>query len=154
MSTLPSAKKSGKGRPSVDSEAVNVRLERPQLSLLDDWRRNQPDLPTRPEAIRRLIEPRAAGGEGGAGEATLTDAAHRYRPGDRVIFHAPTSLPQFAGAYVIERLLPNSDDGPHYLIKRVKDGHERVASARELAPVAPATSMAPRRRTRRTSRRS
>jgi hypothetical protein len=56
MSTLVSAKKSGKGRPIVDSEAVNVRIERPQLGQLDDWRRVQPDLPTRPEAIRRLIE--------------------------------------------------------------------------------------------------
>jgi hypothetical protein len=56
MSTILSAKKSGKGRPSVDSEAVNVRMERPQLKLLDDWRRGQTDLPTRPEAIRRLIE--------------------------------------------------------------------------------------------------
>jgi hypothetical protein len=56
MSTLISAKKPTKGRPSVDSEAVNVRMERPQISQLDDWRRRQPDLPTRPEAIRRLIE--------------------------------------------------------------------------------------------------
>jgi hypothetical protein len=56
MSTVSSAKKSARGRPSVDSEAVNVRIERPQLSKLDDWRRSQPDLPTRPEAIRRLIE--------------------------------------------------------------------------------------------------
>jgi hypothetical protein len=56
MSTLNSAKKSRKGRPSVDSEAVNVRMERPQLRKLDEWRRAQSDLPTRPEAIRRLIE--------------------------------------------------------------------------------------------------
>jgi hypothetical protein len=56
MPTLISAKKSAKGRPSVDSEAVNVRMERLQLSSLDDWRRNQADLPTRPEAIRRLID--------------------------------------------------------------------------------------------------
>jgi hypothetical protein len=56
MSTVYSVKKPTKGRPSVDSEAVNVRIERPQLVNLDDWRREQPDLPTRPEAIRRLIE--------------------------------------------------------------------------------------------------
>jgi hypothetical protein len=43
-------------RPSVDSEAVNVRMERPQLTRLDDWRRGQVEMPTRPEAIRRLIE--------------------------------------------------------------------------------------------------
>lgn len=40
----------------MDTEAVNVRLDRAALTLLDDWRRVQPNLPTRPEAIRRLIE--------------------------------------------------------------------------------------------------
>lgn len=55
MSTLNDAKKP-KGRPKVDSEAVNVRLERKVLDSLDAWRREQLDLPTRPEAIRRLVE--------------------------------------------------------------------------------------------------
>ncbi len=45
-----------KGRPEVDSEAVHVRLDRASLIALDDWRREQTDLPGRPEAIRRLIE--------------------------------------------------------------------------------------------------
>jgi len=54
MSTLDSAKKP-KGRPKVDSEAVNVRLERGMLAQLDDWRRDQSDLPSRPEAIRRIV---------------------------------------------------------------------------------------------------
>ena len=40
----------------MDSEAVNVRMERAQIAALDDWRRQQPALPSRPEAIRRLIE--------------------------------------------------------------------------------------------------
>jgi hypothetical protein len=56
MSTLDSAKKPKRGRPTIDSEAVNVRIERSQMASLDDWRRTQRDLPTRPEAIRRLIE--------------------------------------------------------------------------------------------------
>jgi len=47
--------KKPKGRPSVDSEAVNVRIERQMLDALDDWRRHQSDVPTRPEAIRRLL---------------------------------------------------------------------------------------------------
>jgi hypothetical protein len=55
MSTLNSAKKP-KGRPKVDSEAVNVRLTRDALERVDDWRRAQADVPTRPEAIRRLVE--------------------------------------------------------------------------------------------------
>jgi hypothetical protein len=50
-----SAKKP-KGRPRVDAEAVNVRIERDALARIDAWRRGQSDLPTRPEAIRRLVE--------------------------------------------------------------------------------------------------
>jgi hypothetical protein len=44
------------GRQFVDSEPVTVRVERKQMIALDDWRRLQEDLPSRPEAIRRLIE--------------------------------------------------------------------------------------------------
>jgi hypothetical protein len=35
---------------------VMVRLPPPDLDRVDAWRRSQSDLPTRPEAIRRLIE--------------------------------------------------------------------------------------------------
>jgi len=51
-----SANKPKKGRPPVDTEPVNVRLPRDSITALDDWRRQQPDLPTRPEAVRRLID--------------------------------------------------------------------------------------------------
>lgn len=40
----------------MDSEAVNVRFERPMLDAIDDFRRRQADLPSRPEAVRRLVE--------------------------------------------------------------------------------------------------
>lgn len=55
MSTINSAKKP-KGRPSVDSEAINVRMERDMIDRLDDFRRGEKDMPSRPEAIRRLVE--------------------------------------------------------------------------------------------------
>ena len=55
-SIINSAKKSRRGRPAVDSEAINVRMTVDSLSKLDDWRRKQEDLPGRPEAIRRLVE--------------------------------------------------------------------------------------------------
>jgi hypothetical protein len=55
-STIDSAKKSKRGRPPVDTEAVNVRLAVTALQGIDDWRRKQNDLPGRPEAIRRLVE--------------------------------------------------------------------------------------------------
>ena len=65
----------------------------------------------------------------------MTDTVYRYRVGDRVIFHAPPSLTEHAGLYVVEWLLPDSGSGPSYVIKRVKGGHERVASERELGAV-------------------
>jgi metal-responsive CopG/Arc/MetJ family transcriptional regulator len=51
-----SAKKSSRGRPPVDTEAVNVRLPREMIEAIDAYRRAEEDLPTRPEAIRRLVE--------------------------------------------------------------------------------------------------
>lgn len=50
------AKQSNKIRPQVDGSAVYVRLAMAHLTALDEWRRQQPDLPSRAEAIRRLME--------------------------------------------------------------------------------------------------
>ncbi|RWR45750.1 ribbon-helix-helix protein, CopG family [Sinirhodobacter ferrireducens] len=44
-----------RGRPSVDSEAVNLRLPRELIDAIDERRRIEPDLPTRPEMIRRAL---------------------------------------------------------------------------------------------------
>ena len=55
-SIINSAKNSKRGRPRVDTEAINVRLAVTALAVIDDWRRKQDDLPGRPEAIRRLVE--------------------------------------------------------------------------------------------------
>ncbi|WP_429274388.1 ribbon-helix-helix protein, CopG family [Novosphingobium gossypii] len=49
------AKKPSRGRPRIDSEAVNIRVERSLLDLLDAWIADQKDAPSRPEAIRRLL---------------------------------------------------------------------------------------------------
>lgn len=51
MSTLNSAKK-GRGRPSIDSEAVNVRFPRAILDELDAMRGKL----SRPEIVRRLVD--------------------------------------------------------------------------------------------------
>lgn len=60
-------KKSGRGRPSVDSEPVKVRIERKMLDALDAWIAARPEpRPTRPEAIRRLLEKALAPGDPGA----------------------------------------------------------------------------------------
>lgn len=55
MSKLSGAKKK-MGRPTVDSVAVNVRIERDLVQQLDAWIAIQSDTPSRPEAVRRLMK--------------------------------------------------------------------------------------------------
>lgn len=40
----------------VKNERFELRLSGDLLTRIDEWRRKQPDLPTRSEAIRRLVE--------------------------------------------------------------------------------------------------
>lgn len=44
------------GRPRTDTEGVMVRLPREMIDQLDDLRRDQKDIPTRPEMIRRIMQ--------------------------------------------------------------------------------------------------
>jgi hypothetical protein len=45
------------GRPATGvGTPIQVRLQRDQLAALDAFRKAEPDLPSRPEAIRRLVE--------------------------------------------------------------------------------------------------
>lgn len=41
--------------PRKDTEAVNLRLPRELIEAIDDQRRLEKDLPTRPEMIRRAL---------------------------------------------------------------------------------------------------
>lgn len=43
------------GRPAVDSEQVNFRLQRDALDALDAYREAEPDKPSRTEAVRRIL---------------------------------------------------------------------------------------------------
>lgn len=63
MKSIDSAKKPKKGRPPVETEAVNLRLPVFMITALDDYRRNQPDVPNRQEAIRRILAERLDGQE-------------------------------------------------------------------------------------------
>lgn len=47
-----------RGRPSTGGrqEGVMVRFPADQLARLDRWREAQPEQPTRPEAIRQLLD--------------------------------------------------------------------------------------------------
>lgn len=44
------------GRPKVDTEAVTVRMHVDQIRELDEARKLEPDLPTRPEMLRRIFQ--------------------------------------------------------------------------------------------------
>lgn len=48
--------KKARGRPTVDTEAVNLRLARGMIEVIDNQRREQDDLPTRPAMIRRMLK--------------------------------------------------------------------------------------------------
>jgi hypothetical protein len=48
--------KTPKKRAAVTGDLVGVRVQPEMAKELDDWRRKQPDLPNRPEAIRRLVD--------------------------------------------------------------------------------------------------
>jgi hypothetical protein len=43
------------GRPVADTEPVMIRMTREMIKAIDDYRRTQEDLPTRPEVIRRVL---------------------------------------------------------------------------------------------------
>ncbi|WP_439150552.1 ribbon-helix-helix domain-containing protein [Sulfitobacter sp.] len=41
--------------PKKDTEALTLRLGKEMIEALDALRRDQPDIPTRPEMIRRIL---------------------------------------------------------------------------------------------------
>ncbi len=43
------------GRPKTDTKGVMVRVSESMLQSIDDARRNEADVPTRPEMIRRML---------------------------------------------------------------------------------------------------
>lgn len=51
------------GRPKKDTESINLRLPRAMIEAIDDLRRQEPDIPTRPEMIRRILV-KQIGGDG------------------------------------------------------------------------------------------
>jgi hypothetical protein len=49
--------KKGRGRPASGiGIQIGTRWSPETVRLVDDWRRKEPDLPNRSEAIRRLVE--------------------------------------------------------------------------------------------------
>lgn len=54
--TIRDSANARKKRPVQTGEMVATRIQPELLKRLDDWRREQADLPSRPEALRRLAE--------------------------------------------------------------------------------------------------
>jgi hypothetical protein len=55
MARVVSEKKPRGRRYGQSGQIVGTRLQPDQLALLDAWREEQPDRPSRPEAIRRIM---------------------------------------------------------------------------------------------------
>jgi hypothetical protein len=55
-STRATTKTASRKRPSETGTLIGVRLQPESLSRLDAWAAAQDDRPSRPEAVRRLIE--------------------------------------------------------------------------------------------------
>ena len=57
MSKMPN-KPRGRGRPPnrIQDRPFQMRVSEQFLRTVDDWRRRQIDIPSRAEAIRRLVE--------------------------------------------------------------------------------------------------
>jgi hypothetical protein len=48
-------RKKPRGRPPTGAESIHLRLLPYQLAALDQWIAHQSDMPSRPEAVRRLL---------------------------------------------------------------------------------------------------
>ena len=55
MSKTQEPAKNKGGRPPTDTEGLTLRISRETLSAIDNVRRSEEDVPTRPEAIRRIL---------------------------------------------------------------------------------------------------
>jgi hypothetical protein len=74
------------GNPTRFETTAQVRMTRQERRDLDDWRRQQQDIPTRPEAIRvairRLVAPRAGELASSAPEPATETPRSEDRVGD------------------------------------------------------------------------
>jgi metal-responsive CopG/Arc/MetJ family transcriptional regulator len=43
-------------RSAAPTKAIQVRLQKNLLCAIESFRRSEPDIPTRPEAVRRLLQ--------------------------------------------------------------------------------------------------
>ena len=62
-------------RTSADTNGIHVRLENDLLHAIECFRRSEPDIPTRPEAVRRLLQQAMR-----ACQKEVSDKLHRAMP--------------------------------------------------------------------------
>jgi hypothetical protein len=55
LKSISLTRKKPRGRPPTGAEPIHLRLLPDQLAALDQWIAHQPDMPSRPEAVRRLL---------------------------------------------------------------------------------------------------
>jgi hypothetical protein len=60
-------KKRGRPKTTGAGTQIGMRWQAATLEAIDEWRRQQPDLPSRSEAIRRLVEQALKGKRKGRG---------------------------------------------------------------------------------------
>jgi hypothetical protein len=53
---MPKEPVAQRGRPAVHPKRLLLAVNEEFLDSIDSWRRDQPDIPSRSEAIRRLVE--------------------------------------------------------------------------------------------------
>jgi hypothetical protein len=66
----------GKGIGVPRDQRLEIRVDEEFLARLDDWRRQQPDLPPRARAVRQLVE-MALRAESDAGARPRSATKHR-----------------------------------------------------------------------------
>jgi hypothetical protein len=58
-------------RSSTNTNGIHVRVRNELLSAIEDFRRSEADIPTRPEAVRRLVEQAVTAREEAEGRSAL-----------------------------------------------------------------------------------
>lgn len=89
------------------SERFELRIDEAQLALIDDWASEQPDKPTRAEAVRRLIS---------VGLSAGSSRAVHFSDGDKMLM-------LMMGDLFKALKIKNSESNPEFLAKVIYGGH-------------------------------
>jgi len=120
------------GRPRTDAISIHLRIVPKQLIVLDAWIAAQPDpKPSRPEAIRRLVE---------AGLAQDNSLSRLYRDTLQTSLERaeqdPTDEVERGWAALYRDLIakvPSADELQEWFVHAINDRVERLAHDRERA---------------------